>query len=163
MRTADERIVVQRRSESVFEYPGFFHVCGGNVEPADVAGADAPGVFASARRELDEELGIGAGAITELTCLGLAENAETFKPELLTVVDVDLSADDFASANHAEYSQLVFIDADADALGWFLDENCGTIAPGGLACLLNVGLRQFGAAWSAKILESLDRNAQQRR
>src|SRR5262249_13698340 len=69
--TSDGRIVVQRRSEQVFEYPGYFHVCGGNVEPADVVGPTAPGVFASARRELAEELGIAAGEILDLVCLGL--------------------------------------------------------------------------------------------
>src|SRR5262245_22751452 len=28
--TTDGQIVIQQRSQQVFEYPGFFHVCGGN-------------------------------------------------------------------------------------------------------------------------------------
>jgi 8-oxo-dGTP pyrophosphatase MutT (NUDIX family) len=156
VRTADERIVLQRRSETVYEYPGFFHVCGGNVEPVDVAGTDAPGVFASARRELDEELGIGLEAIEEIACLGLVENSRTLKPELLTEARVCLSAADFDSTTHSEYSNLVLLDA--DALATFLRSNGHRTAPGGLACLLALGKRDFGADWQAIVLAELERD-----
>jgi 8-oxo-dGTP pyrophosphatase MutT (NUDIX family) len=160
VRTADKRIVVQQRSEAVFEYPGFFHVCGGNVEPKDVGGANTRGVFASVRRELEEELGIESKAIKEEVCLGLAENARTLKPELLTEARVTLRENDFGSARHDEYTGLWFIDAKADGLAGFLTAMRGQIAPGGLACLLALGRREFGESWWA---DAVARGAQRQK
>jgi 8-oxo-dGTP pyrophosphatase MutT (NUDIX family) len=144
--TSDGQLVVQRRSEQVFEYPGFFHVCGGNVEPVDVVGPNAPGVFAAVRRELEEELGIGSEQIARLTCLSLAENLETFKPDLLFVAEVTLPAAAFHATQNEEYSTLVFIGGEA-ALTKCLIENRQRFTPPGMACLLATGRHEYGDRW----------------
>jgi 8-oxo-dGTP pyrophosphatase MutT (NUDIX family) len=151
--TADGRFVVQRRSEHVFEYPGYFHVCGGNVEPIDVEGPDAPGVFAAARRELEEELGVGSAQIADLICLGLAENRATLKPDLLFAADVTLTADAFGTARNSEYSGLVFIDGEA-ALAEHLTEYSQRYSPPGMACLLAAGRRRYGDEWYERVIQN---------
>ncbi|HKG26624.1 MAG TPA: NUDIX domain-containing protein [Thermomicrobiales bacterium] len=151
--TSDGHIVVQRRSEHVFEYPGYFHVCGGNVEPVDVEGPNAPGVFAAVRRELDEELGIGDAQIADITCLGLSENRATLKPDLLFAAEVTLTADAFAATGNAEYSDLVFIGGEA-SLAEYLIENSHRCSPPGIACLLAAGRRAYGDAWYECLMKS---------
>jgi 8-oxo-dGTP pyrophosphatase MutT (NUDIX family) len=149
--TSDGQLVVQRRSEQVFEYPGFFHVCGGNVEPIDVAGPSAPGVFAAVRRELEEELGIGSEKIARLTCLGLAENRETVKPDLLFVAEVTLPAAAFHATRNEEFSTLVFIEGEA-ALTTCLIEDRQRFTPPGMACLLATGRHAYGEPWYERTL-----------
>jgi len=144
--TADNQILLQKRSEHVFEFPGFFHVGGGNVEPIDVASPDATGIIASIHRELDEELAISAHQITRTLCLGLAENAMFRKPDLLIATWVSLSADVLASRTNAEYSELVFL-ADDSSLSEFLIANAHTISPAGIACLLALGWQRHGVDW----------------
>jgi hypothetical protein len=148
------QLIVQRRSEHVFEYPGFFHVCGGNVEPVDVAGPDAPGVFATVRRELAEEYGIGSPEIVELICLGLAENRESLKPDLLFEAKVSLPAAAFASIRNTEYSEIVVIGGE-DELTAFLIRHAARFSPAGLACLLAVAQLRFGEKWFEDAVEEL--------
>lgn len=152
--TADNQLLVQQRSERVFEHPGFFHVCGGNVEPADVAGPDAPGVFAAARRELEEELAITPAQIISLTCLGLAENRKTFKPDLLIEAEVTQPADAFRSARNAEFSNLIFLE-DATTLAGCLTQNRNRFTPPGMASLLVTGRKRYGDRWYQSTLPSV--------
>jgi 8-oxo-dGTP pyrophosphatase MutT (NUDIX family) len=159
--TGDGQLIVQKRSEHVFEYPGFFHVCGGNVEPTDVAGPDAPGVFAAARRELAEELGIGSPELVDLVCLGLAENRESHKPDLLFEAKVSLPAAAFASVRNAEYSEIVVIGG-GDGLTAFLTDHAARFSPAGLACLLAVGRHRFGEKWFEDAVGGLRFSAERR-
>jgi 8-oxo-dGTP pyrophosphatase MutT (NUDIX family) len=152
--TSDGHLIVQRRSEQVFEYPGFFHVCGGNVEPADVAGRVAPGVFATVRRELDEEFGIAPGDVLDLICLGLAENRAILKPDLLVAASVALPADAFVSSRHPEFSALTVIEG-AEALAAFLVEHATETSPAGLACLFAVGRHRYGEGWYEETMNNL--------
>jgi 8-oxo-dGTP pyrophosphatase MutT (NUDIX family) len=157
--TADDQLIVQRRSQQVFEYPGYFHVGGGNVEPEDVVGPAAPGVFATARRELAEEMGIRADAIVELVCLGLAENRTNLKPDLLFEARISLPAAAFASTSHPEYSHLAFIEG-ADGLSGFLVSHASQTSPAGVASLLAVGRRRFGENWYEETMEGVIRALQ---
>jgi 8-oxo-dGTP pyrophosphatase MutT (NUDIX family) len=152
--TADGQLLIQQRSHQVFEYPGFFHVCGGNVEPIDVAGPEGPGVCAAVRRELDEELGIGTEQIVRLTCIGLIANHASFKPDLLFEAEVTLAAATFHATRNEEYSALAFVEGDTD-LSAFLVKNRGRITPPGMACLLAVGRRRYGESWHEGVVPQL--------
>jgi 8-oxo-dGTP pyrophosphatase MutT (NUDIX family) len=152
--TTDGQLVIQQRSQQVFEYPGFFHVCGGNVEPIDVAGPEPPGVLAAVRRELDEELGIGAQQTARLICLGLIENRETFKPDLLFEAEVTLAAAAYHDSSNEEYSTLVFVEGEA-ALTSFLIETRERLTPPGVACLLAVGRQRYGEPWYERVVSNL--------
>jgi 8-oxo-dGTP pyrophosphatase MutT (NUDIX family) len=152
--TTDGQIIVQRRSEQVFEYPGYFHVCGGNVEPEDVVGPSAPGVFATVRRELDEEFGIAAGDVLDLVCLGLTENRTILKPDLVFEAHVSLPRAAFESTQHPEYSHLAFVDG-PDGLASFLIEHGTDTSPAGLACLFAVGRHRYGEGWHEHTMDRL--------
>jgi 8-oxo-dGTP pyrophosphatase MutT (NUDIX family) len=153
--TADNQIVVQKRSEHVFELPGYYHVGGGNVEPVDVAGPNAPGIAATVRRELEEELAIAPDQITEQLCLGLAENAHVRKPDLLIATHVSLPAGALATRQNAEYSALVCL-ADEPTLTCFLRDNARTTSPGGIACLLALGHHRYGPDWAESLVVTLE-------
>lgn len=152
--TSDNQIVLQKRSQYVFELPGYYHVGGGNVEPIDVAGPNAPGIAETVRRELDEELAIKPDQIANLICLGLAENANVHKPDLLVASHITLSSTEIATRQNSEYSELVFI-AGEPILTSFLTENAQQTSPAGIACLLALGQHLYGSDWSESLLATL--------
>lgn len=153
--TSDNQIVLQKRSQNVFELPGYYHVGGGNVEPVDVAGPDAPGIASTVQRELEEELAITPEQIAELVCLGLAENVHVRKPDLLVASYVTLSSIEIAPRQNPEYSELIFV-SDERALTRFLTDNAKTTSPAGMACLLALGQHLYGSDWFSSILTTLE-------
>ncbi len=83
--TADNWLILGRRSQRVALYAGRVHPFGGCVEPAranDVAG--------EIRRELAEEAGLEDDDLLHLDCLGLVEDDQLVQPELLFAAHVAL-------------------------------------------------------------------------
>jgi 8-oxo-dGTP pyrophosphatase MutT (NUDIX family) len=153
--TSNNQIVLQKRSQHVFELPGYYHVGGGNVEPIDVAGPNAPGIAETVRRELEEELEIRPEHIVDLLCLGLAENVNVRKPDLLVASYITLPSTEIATRQHPEYSELAFI-ADKQSLSNFLTEHARTTSPAGIACLLALGHHLYGQTWFEPLLTTLE-------
>ncbi len=91
--TADDKLVLGHRGVSCGESGGLWHVPGGHVESGKHVAGDRvlPGL--AMRDELEEELGIPPGAISEMRCVGLSRPEETLKPELLYYARVDLEFD----------------------------------------------------------------------
>lgn len=96
--TADGALVLGRRSDRVFGYPGWLHAFGGMVEASDgdarrdgdrQHGTVDP--FASVARELHEELGVAAGDLKELTLEALIREPLLDQPELLFHATVALT------------------------------------------------------------------------
>jgi 8-oxo-dGTP pyrophosphatase MutT (NUDIX family) len=81
--TADDKLVLGRRSQTLGESCGLWHVIGGHLEAGKHVsrGRALPG--AAIRDELEEELGVSAASIRDLVCLGLSRPEDTLKPELL--------------------------------------------------------------------------------
>src|SRR5262249_46776634 len=65
----DGYLMFGKRSDRVAYYPGRVHPFAGALEPRERLD-----VFEDARRELNEELGLGRSDIREMLCLGLAED-----------------------------------------------------------------------------------------
>jgi len=89
LETADGFLMLGRRNAHVAYYPSRVHPFAGCLEPAEgsVAGAapgiNGPDVFAAVRRELSEELGLGAADVATIRCTGIAEDVCLRQPELM--------------------------------------------------------------------------------
>lgn len=78
--TRDEEVLLARRSSRVAEAQRLWDLPGGNVPW--VAGAVIH-PFAAMREELREEIGLEADEVEDLACVGLVENGNTHKPDLI--------------------------------------------------------------------------------
>lgn len=135
IRTADARIVLQRRNGRVFEHPGSLHVCAGSLEPMSGGGRDGVDPFAMIRRQIGEEFAIGDGLIVDLRCLGLARSGRERKPELLMETTLGIDSTDMVGRSGPEHAELVAVADEPGAIGGYLSAHRQEIAPAGLACL----------------------------
>jgi 8-oxo-dGTP pyrophosphatase MutT (NUDIX family) len=74
--TADNHIMLGRRSDNVAYYPRRLHPFSGSLEPRDKLD-----LFDEALRELHEELGLVANEIAEIACIGIIEDMQLRHPE----------------------------------------------------------------------------------
>jgi 8-oxo-dGTP pyrophosphatase MutT (NUDIX family) len=81
--TPQGRLIVQRRSDRVAEGAGLLHVPGGHLDPDRHRLHGLPDPRVAMLCELREELGLEVGELREGRLLGLIENRENGKPELL--------------------------------------------------------------------------------
>jgi 8-oxo-dGTP pyrophosphatase MutT (NUDIX family) len=153
--TRDQYLVLQCRSDRVFENPGMLHVCGGNLDPHD-AGNGGP--FATARREVAEELGVPPAALTGAWCLGLVEARDSLKPEAVMMVMCDVAAADVRAGNE-EVAALQLIALRPEALEQIVVDRKDQLTAQGFACLLAVGQQQFGPAWADAVARQLTGSA----
>ena len=109
--SAEETIILMKRSQTVGEFPGCFDVFGGHI---DVAAQQTPCVFSAMQQELNEEVGLGPDEYS-LSLIGLIESVPNLKPELVFRADCRLSTREiYERARHArdqrEYSGLITLD-----------------------------------------------------
>lgn len=82
--TADNFLMLGRRSDQVAYYPHMLHPFAGSLEPSPLGEhGDPPDLFAEARRELHEELGLDGDQLGEWLCLGIVEDARLRHPETI--------------------------------------------------------------------------------
>lgn len=155
IRTADARIVLQRRNGRVFEHPGALHVCAGSLEPMTGDGHDGVDPFAMIRREIGEEFGLGDGLIVGLRCLGLARSGRERKPELLVETTLSIDSTELAGRSGPEHAELVAVADEPGAIGGYLSTHWREIAPAGLACLT--------AYTACRFVESMPGDSEERR
>jgi hypothetical protein len=134
--TSDNQIVLQRRSQSVFEHPGMLHLCGGSLAPIEVDDSLRADPFDVMAIEFEEELGIPATAIDEMICLGIARDSHSMKPDILLRSNVSLPASTILGRIGDEHSDLIAIPNDPAALHTWIGGHWAEIAPAGLACLV---------------------------
>lgn len=90
---SDGKIPLIKRSNLVYEYPGFYDTPGGHPEPTQHT-FDAKGQFDAIKDEVSEELGIPKESIEEAHLLGVVINKRNFgKPDLLFHLRTGLSSD----------------------------------------------------------------------
>lgn len=145
--TADEKIIIGQRSEKVVEAAGYYHLCGGYVEPSQHTTGGKPDPYAAMESYMNDELGIPHDVVRRLICLGLAVNVESLKPELMFEADTDLTFRrvlvSMAKADRdAAHSELFGIMALKPSLRGFLAANRRKIAPTGQACLWVHGIEK---------------------
>ncbi len=88
--TADGQLVLGRRSDRVFGYPGWLHAFGGMLEASD-GSADRIDPFRAIERELREELGIEVAELRTLTLHAIVREPRLHQPELLFHAEIALS------------------------------------------------------------------------
>ncbi|MFQ6091130.1 MAG: hypothetical protein ACE5OR_00355 [bacterium] len=147
IRTADEKIIIGQRSEKVVEAAGYYHLCGGYVEPSKHAKGRRPDPYLAMESYMEEELGVPRDAMRDLVCLGLTTDIETLKPELMFEADTDLPFrrvlhNMARAARNSAHSELFGIMALKASLRGFLAANSRKIAPTGQACLWVYGIER---------------------
>lgn len=149
--TTDGQLVLHRRSGRVFEHPNMLHFCGGSLEPVETQSGPIADPFVVMTREIEEEMAIPATAIAEMSCLGLARDGHSLKPDVLLRTKLSIAASDVTAISGDEHSELVLVPADGPTLSAWLTDHWAEIAPAGqalfaayMACNFAAG---FDAAW----------------
>lgn len=145
--TADEKIIIGQRSEKVVEAAGYYHLCGGYIEPSRHAREGDPDPYLAMELYMEEELGVPQNTLRELVCLGLTVNSETLKPELMFEADTDFTfrqvlVNMAKAARDSAHSELFGIMATKASLRGFLAANRRKIAPTAQACLWVYGIER---------------------
>ncbi len=144
--TVDGHILVTGRPQSSDINPGRWFLVGGFLEPSDLA--DGGGVFAGAEREVREELGLGAGEVSNTRCTGLVYDDIVLHPELCFTTSLSLSLDEVCQRRgDGELAAVRGAPADADGLARWLVAAGSTVVPTAAACLLLFGRGRFGPSW----------------
>lgn len=138
--TGDGFLVLLRKSQRVFDRPGMLDVPSGGINPVEHRVDGIPDVFYAMRDELAAEVGLGQDNIGEVLCLGLVEDCEFAKPELIFKTSLGpprsiLEARWAHAREGFESSGLVFIENTANALRSFLDSAWAELTPGAQASL----------------------------
>lgn len=111
--TADQKLVIGKRSTKLAESSGYYHVPGGTLEFGDIIHPES-----TIRKELEEEFGIIAPDLEDITCMALAMNHVMHKPEFLYYAKLKLTADAlqtrYLTASDAEeHTEICYIQSDA--------------------------------------------------
>ncbi len=133
LRTADGRLLVQERSQQVAEGAGLLHVPGGHLDPDRHRREGELDPESAMLAELSEELGLASAELTERRLLGLIENRQNGKPELLYSFRCELDATAIerrAAASHDrfEFAALHFVPGMGAELAAWAAENEGRLA-----------------------------------
>lgn len=146
--TGDNKIVIGRRSEKVYEYPHYYHVIGGNMDPDNHRNSyNIPDPFVAFQREVEEETGAMV-PLEDIGLIGLARNKSTHKPEFLFMVKVETASEKIEMDE--EHGGLKFIEDNRRSLWKFLKNAGKKIVPAGRAALIAYGYKRFGAEWIAE-------------
>ena len=139
--TCDDYLLLGRRNESVAYYPSRLHPFAGSMEPRDDGD-----VFAAARRELGEELGLQEADILEIRCTGLVEDSALLQPELIFAVRTRLTRVQVeAQVDPQEHGGSVAIAAKPDEIAQALVDPA--LTPIAAASLLLWGRTHLGESW----------------
>ena len=107
LETADGQLLLGRRNDSVAYHPNRVHPFAGALEPHDPMD-----VFAEARRELREELGLTAADIAAIRCVGLAEDRALRQPELIFIASTPRTRPELeAQLDRAEHRAIYAVSA----------------------------------------------------
>lgn len=149
--TRDGQLVLGRRSTRVAWHGGWLHPFGGMVEPSDRTTVGRIDVFASARRELGEELSVATDHVSAMALIALVRDADLWQPELIFDAALAQSGKELLrtfdhSRDDAEHDALHFVSDDPESIAAFLREQL-RLTPVGQAALLTHGRHHFGVEW----------------
>ena len=143
--TADGFLPLMQRSQTLGEGAGLIDVFGGHVHPDDHARNGVPDVFHAIADELHTELNLTSEDFDEIYCVGLLENWQTRKPELIFETKIKLTFDELREkARHAkegdEYVEILAVTAKPQEIKTFLKRDAEKFTPVGHGCLILFGL-----------------------
>jgi 8-oxo-dGTP pyrophosphatase MutT (NUDIX family) len=146
--TADNVLLLGRRTAAVAYHPNRVHPFAGSMEPAD---ADP---FVTAHRELAEELSLNT---TDIRCIGLMESHDLRQPELIFAANSQLKKIDIESKlDPVEHHDIWSIAATAGAIEKAVIEN-RNLTPVAVGSLLLWGRLHAGQSWFDKIAPTVTR------
>ena len=146
LRTADQQLLLGRRNASLAYYPGRVHPFAGSMEPSDA------GPFATARRELGEELSLHPEEIADLKCTGIAQDQSLLQPELIFAARTILTRAQIESRlDKVEHDAIWSIPATTDAIQAAVTQD-KFLTPVAIAALvywgrMNWGPEELGQDW----------------
>ncbi|MCP4634330.1 MAG: NUDIX hydrolase [candidate division Zixibacteria bacterium] len=141
--TSDNKVILGKRSNKVFEHPGLYHVIGGNMEPELHKNLNnVPDPFIAFQHELKEETGIET-SLDNILLIGFARNGFTGKPEFLFYTKVEESSKEI-ELDDVEHSEILFFENSRDRLVKFTTDNRDIIVPVGKAALTAYGINRNG-------------------
>jgi hypothetical protein len=147
LQTSDGWLLLGRRNDSVAYYPNRVHPFAGALEPPTCDG-DALDVFAEVLRELREELSLSPADLSDLRCIGLAEDPALRQPELIfAAASTRTRAEIEATLDREEHHSTYPVRATASDVR--ADVGVGVLTPVAVAVLLLWGRGAFGEAWFA--------------
>jgi hypothetical protein len=151
--TPDGYILLARRSQRVYAYPGRVHPIAGTV-PVPPGPTPSPDPFEALATEIHEELGLPAEAIGAMACIGLVRDKRIVQPDLIFEVPVTaeveaIRAPAAAARGADENDRLEPILDDGGAVVAFLETHCADLTPVASATLLLHGQRRWGTGWFA--------------
>lgn len=149
--TQDGYLMLGRRSSNVHLHQGFLQPFGGLLETADRMDPAGYDPFASARRELEEELTVKRDEIERMVIVGLVRDRSLYQPELLFEAQVALTRDEILSRfsstlSGGEHEAMESVPDEPQAMLPFLDAS-EPVTPVGQAILLLHGWHRWGKPW----------------
>lgn len=152
--TADDQIILGRRSQRVAFHGGYLHTIGGALEMQDIDDPADIDAFAALLRELGEEVALAADEITATHCMGLIRDTDIHQPELLFDVHLGLAASDVcARLDHddtkQEHVRLECCPNRPHAIVDFL-RAARPVAPVAIATMMIHGMLTWGEQWYAE-------------
>ncbi len=143
--TADQQLLIIKRSDKVASNPGQFDLVGGHIDPelhqlTRDSDTPTPNPFIAITTEMVEELALHTTQIARLEGIGMVVNRLTTQPELIFRCVTTLSADEtFHQARHAqdrqEYSHLIRLPNDSETLDKICLKYAHDFSPSGLGGL----------------------------
>ncbi|MFQ5676915.1 MAG: NUDIX hydrolase [bacterium] len=144
--SADDQIILIRRSDKVGEFPNRTDLIGGHIHPREHAVSGVPDPFLAIIDEITEELNLEIGSAERLDCIGLIETTATRKPELVFELRSERQKSDIlkTASRHRcpEIAEIFTVVNEAHALRNFLTTRRDEMSPsayGGL-CLYSLHL-----------------------
>jgi 8-oxo-dGTP pyrophosphatase MutT (NUDIX family) len=149
--TRDGFIVYGRRGPRVAYQAGFVHPFGGMVELSDRRTDGTIDLFGAMLRELDEELGVTHGEVSEIVAIALVRDRKLLQPELIFDVSVrhtrrELEQRFDPARSDGEHSEIEFLYDDPDAAIPSLSR-LGRASPVAQAAYLLHGRVVWGSEW----------------
>jgi 8-oxo-dGTP pyrophosphatase MutT (NUDIX family) len=143
--TADQKLLLGHRTQSVAYYPGRIHPFAGCMEPKD---ADP---FAAVARELKEELSLESHDIRQIRCTGVAEDSDLRQRELIFAAETLLTHPQIQSRlDRVEHHAIFAIPASAQEIETALGTE-QRLTPVAVGSLLLWGRLVFGQSWFEKM------------
>jgi 8-oxo-dGTP pyrophosphatase MutT (NUDIX family) len=136
VRTADGLLLLGRRSPRTMEYPGWWHVPGGHIDPNVHVVAGTVNVVAAVVDEVMEETGLLREEIGRVCCTGLVRPTFSRKPEPTFLVEARCpSAALKGRIGNDEHTEWRFVEATSRVVQHLLTEETDLV-PAARGCLL---------------------------
>ncbi len=160
LETSDNFLVLNERSQSVFQYNGWLSVFAGSTELEDLNVNGVIDPFTTAIRETKEETEVENMEIADIKCLGYMVDSFTDAEAMLFHVKTTLTKVELESLQrnkNLDEGKSVFIPIDAGEVRKKILEFSKVFVSDGASVLTLFGRDKFGQEWFNNVVERLNR------